>query len=83
MELLIQALEMTEGQDDYLFRMSVQPCPDFLQYGLSWNEKQGVKLLNDHSCVCSVQGHAKVFAPSNPTPPRFELFLLTRILTSV
>lgn len=38
-ELLTQAQEMAEGQDDDLFRMAVQPRPDFLQYGLSWKKK--------------------------------------------
>lgn len=44
-ELLAQAQEMTEGQDDYLLRMAVQPRPDFFQYGLSWNKKKKTSSL--------------------------------------
>lgn len=53
-ELLIQAQEMTERQDDYLFRMGVQPRPDFLQYGLSWKKKQR-NIMNISHLFLSIQ----------------------------
>lgn len=73
MELLTQAQEMTEGQDDYLLRMHVQPSPDFLQDGLSNRNKKQVVNYHRHMFTETQNACINIHPPPGTFPPNCQL----------